>query len=335
MTPFVSVIIPCRNEECYIQKCLDSLLATTYPQEFLEILIVDGMSEDKTRELVAEYLKNYSFIRILDNPKKITPAAMNLGIQASLGEYIIRIDAHTQYPADYFKLLIAASIRLKADNVGGIWITDTIQKTRTATAIKNVLSDRFGVGNSLFRTGVSAITQTDTVPFGCFHRDTFKKYGLFDERLIRNQDIEFNKRIIRSGGKIFLIPDVVCTYYARETFYKLAKNNYQNGYWNILTPYYTKTLHSLNLRHFIPLFFILSLVSTILLSLWYPYSLSITALVTISYLILIGWRSLIIKKEATWLHQIWAFILLHFSYGFGSIGGIIALTKKILFRDSK
>ena len=335
MMPTLCVIIPCRNEERYIAQCLDSVLNTSYPKELLEILVIDGKSHDKTRQIVQKYTFSHPFIRLLDNPDKIASTALNIGILESKSSYIIRLDAHASYPKDYFQQLISHSIRLGAANVGGVWKTQILHDTTIANAIKNVLSDPYGVGNALFRTGISTITEVDTVPFGCYHRDIFEKYGLFDERLIRNQDIELNKRIVRGGGKIYLIPDIACTYYARETYSDLAHNNYQNGYWNILTPYYTGRLNSLSLRHFIPLVFVMTLILPVLLLPFYPDLLLISIIIVFIYLLIIGGRAWKIKNNTTWLHQVWAFITLHFSYGFGSIGGIIALTKKILLRVPK
>lgn len=333
MTPFVSIIIPCRNEERYITQCLDSLLASTYPTEQIEIFIIDGISDDNTPNIIDKYCLAYSNLHRIDNPDKTTPHALNLGIQASFGEYIIVLSAHADYPADYCEKLVTEAQKLNAVCTGPLLQTQTKGETNTANAIANVLSDPLGVG-SRFRTGAPTITEVDTVAFGCYHRTLFEKYGLFNERLLRNQDIEFNKRLIRGGEKIYLLPNITCTYYARETYTELAKNNYQNGYWNILTAYYTGTLHSLSLRHFIPLAFVVSIILPILISplcrqiLWLPFT------ILIIYILIIAKHSWDIKHKTTWLCQIWAFITLHFSYGFGGIGGIIALTKKILFREN-
>lgn len=334
MTPFMSIIIPCRNEERYIEQCLDSLLASTYPLDRLEIFVVDGMSDDATSRIIDSYCLIHPSIHRIDNPDKTTPQALNLGIQASFGEYIIILSAHADYPADYCEKLVTEAQKLGAACTGPFLQTQTKEETNTANAVANVLSDPLGVG-SRFRTGATTITEVDTVAFGCYTKKTFEKYGLFDERLIRNQDIEFNKRLIRGGEKIYLLPDVTATYYARETYTELAKNNYQNGYWNILTAYYTGTLNSLSLRHFIPLGFVLSIILPFLISPFCPLILWIPSVILIIYLLIIAKRSWDIKCKTSWLHQLWAFITLHFSYGFGSIGGIIALTKKILFRDSK
>lgn len=334
MNPFVSIIIPCRNEERYISRCIDSLLSSTYPLEKLEIFVVDGMSEDSTREILHTICEQNSFIHLIDNPKKTTPQALNLGIKAAKGEYLVILSAHADYPQNYCEKLIAEAKRLNAECTGPLLQTKTLKYHKTSQAITNVLSDRLGVG-SAFRTGANKIMEVDTVAFGCYRADTFKRFGLFDERLIRNQDIEFNKRIVRGGGKIYLIPDVVCTYYARDNFADFARNNYYNGYWNILTPYLTGTFHSLSLRHFIPLLFVLGLILPTLFSIFSPLFLVFVAALFSLYFIIIAGRSFQIKNETTWGHQIAAFFVLHLSYGIGGINAIITLIKKIILRDFK
>ncbi|MDD2367838.1 MAG: glycosyltransferase family 2 protein [Sulfuricurvum sp.] len=332
--PKLSVVIPSRNEERYIAQCLNSLLEMTYPKESVEILVVDGMSEDSTRQIVTDYSQKYPFIRLLDNPKKITPTALNTGVTAAAGEFIIILSAHADYPKEYCFRLVEEAIRLNASCVGGVMRTKSSKTDTTSQSIINVLSDRFGTA-SQFRSGTDKIIEVDTVAFGCYPRDIFTRFGLFDECLVRNQDIELNKRIIRGGGKIYLIPSVECSYYARETYRELAKNNFLNGYWNILTPYYSGSLRSLSLRHFIPLLFMLSLIIPLFFSILDFHFLWISAGLFFLYLTIITVRSYKIKKNTTWLHQIAAFIVLHFSYGIGGINGIIALIKKILFRKTQ
>ena len=222
----LSVICPIYNEEKYIAQFLDSLLIQDYPKDDLEILLVDGMSKDRTREIVAEYIAKYPFIRLIDNPDKIVPCAMNRGIEAAHGDIIMRLDAHASYQADYFSVLVKGLNRLNADNVGTVCKTDVLIKTPKTLAIREVLGNKFGVGNSTFRTGIDHEQEVETVPFGCWRREVFDKYGKYDVRLVRNQDIELNKRIIRGGGKIYILPDTYCTYLARETWKALAKNNY-------------------------------------------------------------------------------------------------------------
>ena len=328
----LSVICPIYNEEKYIKNCIESILKQDYPKEDLEILFVDGMSTDNTRQIVQEYTRQYPQIRLLDNPKRIVPIAMNIGIKESVGDVIIRLDAHAQYDTNYFSTLTSALFDLNADNVGSVCITDVLNKSPKTFAIREVLSNKFGVGNSVFRTGVDEIREVDTVPFGCWRRSVFEKYGLYDERLVRNQDIELNKRILNGGGKIYIVPNTSCTYLARETYIGIAKNNFGNGKWNILTVYYTKQLSSLSLRHFIPMVFLLSLTLPILLSVLYSPILFVTLLSLLSYILLFAIVSvnLGISKKLNPIRLFITFFILHLSYGWGSIVGFWSvITKRI------
>lgn len=325
----ISVIIPCYNEENYISSCLDSVLAQDYPQDKMEILVVDGNSTDQTALIIKDDCSKYPFIHYLFNHQRIVPISMNLAIEQAKGDYIIRLDAHSSYPKDYFSKLIQNAIKFNTDNVGGICITEVKNKTSKSQAIKEVLSHRFGVGNSLFRTGIKEPIEADTVPFGCFRKDVFERFGKYDERLVRNQDIELNKRIKKGGGKIMLVPEIQCTYFARETFSGLIKNNYQNGLWNILTVYYTDQMSSLSIRHYIPLLFVLSLIIPVLFSLiWLPF-LGISAFSFVLYfsLLLIVSITLSLKKRVNVFYTLYAFILLHLSYGWGSLMGLFRFQK--------
>ena len=323
----LSVICPIYNEEKYIAQFLDSLLQQDYPKDDLEILLVDGMSKDRTREIVADYTAKYPFIRLIDNPDKIVPYAMNRGIDAAKGDIIIRLDAHASYQPDYFSVLVNGLQRLKADNVGTVCKTDVLNKTPKTLAIREVLGNKFGVGNSTFRTGIDHEQEVETVPFGCWRKEVFEKYGLYDVRLVRNQDIELNKRIKRGGGKIYILPDTYCTYLARETWSALAKNNYGNGKWNILTVYYTKMFSSLSLRHFIPLLFLLSLiVPTLLALIWWPFILvSVASLLAYLCLVSIISFNLARRKGLNFFYLVVTFFVLHLSYGWGSLMGILNL----------
>jgi len=329
----LSVICPIYNEEKYIANCIESILLQDYPKDDLEVIFVDGMSKDCTREIVAGYTQKYPFIRLIDNPEKIVPYAMNYGIKASKGEVIIRLDAHATYEKNYFSSLVRRLNELKADNVGSVCKTDVLNKTPKTLAIREVLSNKFGVGNSVFRTGVDKVMEVDTVPFGCWRRDVFEKYGLYDTRLVRNQDIELNKRILRGGGKIFIVPDTFCTYLARETYKGLSKNNYGNGKWNILTVHYTKQFNSLSLRHFIPLLFVLSLILPVLFSLFYLPLILLSALSLFAYVSLLGVISLrlAIQKKLSLFYLLVSFLVLHLSYGWGSLVGIC----QVLFLPKK
>ena len=323
----ISVICPTFNEEKYIKCCIESILAQDYPKEDLEVIFVDGMSTDNTRLIINEYQSKYPFIKLIDNPQRIVPCAMNAGISCAQGQIIFRIDAHSLYQPDYFSSLSRRLLELDADNVGVVCKTDVLNKTPKTLAIKEVLSNRFGVGNSKFRIGISDVEEVDTVPFGCWKREVFDKYGLYDTRLIRNQDIELNKRIKRGGGKIYIVPDTYCTYLARETFSALAKNNYANGKWNILTVFYTNNIRSLSVRHFIPLLFVASLLIPPVLALFYAPFIYVSLLSLMLYLVAICGvcSGLVSKKKLNFFYLITAFATLHISYGWGSLIAMLKL----------
>lgn len=326
----LSIICPTYNEEKYIEACIKSVLAQDYPKEDLEVIFADGMSQDKTREIISKYSAKYPFIRLIDNPDRIVPPALNRSIEASNGDIIMRIDAHAEYSSNYFSVLANIVKKFDVENVGAVCKTDVFNKNPKSLAIKEVLSHPLGVGNSSFRTGIDKMQEVDTVPFGCWKREVFEKYGYFDTRLIRNQDIEFNKRIIRGGGKILIVPETYSVYYARENYKKLAKNNYGNGKWNILTVWFTKQFNSLSPRHFIPLVFLLALLLPIIGSIfWFPLIWISWATLAL-YLFVVSLISIIIKKKKKLKirYLIPTFFILHLSYGWGSLVGLLQLPFK-------
>lgn len=213
----VSIIIPCRNEERYIVNCLTSVLAFRCPEGFsTEILVMDGRSKDRTVELARTVAAGGDRIRILDNPGLIQSTAVNLGVRASRGEWIMRLDAHARYPADYLELCIETMLRSNAENVGGIFITEPGGAGYGAHLVQALTTHKFGVGDSGFRTGAKE-DWADTVPYGFFRRDIFDRLGWLDERLVRAQDYEFNRRIIASGGKIRRNPQIQIRYFNQPT----------------------------------------------------------------------------------------------------------------------
>ena len=320
----LSVIVPIYNEERYICSCMDSILGQDYPHTRLEVLLVDGMSTDRTRLLLKPYLDRYPFVRLLDNSGRTAPKAMNIGVREAKGDVLMRLDAHALYESNYFRTLVHALGTLHADNVGAPCRTDVLHRNARSLAIKAVLSCPFGVGNSSFRTGVSEVREVDTVPFGCWPRQTFLKYGLYDERLTRNQDIELNKRIKRGGGHIYIVPTTHCTYLARETYRALGKNNYANGLWNIKTVALTRQFSSLSLRHFIPMLFVLSLVAFLLGGfLWSPlWWLGLLSLVLYSLALSVVSVRMAVSQKLSVPHLLAAFLVLHLSYGCGSMAGL-------------
>lgn len=330
MAKKVSIVAPCFNEEKYIKIFLKSIYESGYDKNDFEIIIVDGNSDDNTLQEINTFKLKFNDcdISILNNPKRITPISMNIGIKKAKYEYIIITGSHSLYPKEYFNNLLEWFDKLDADCIGGVWHTDVLKKTLKSNAIKKVLTNKFGVGNGLFRIGIDKPTLVDTVPFGCYKKEVFEKIGLMNEKLIRNQDIEFNKRLTQKGGKVFLVPNVSCTYYARETYLPLAKNNFKNGYWNPLTLYFTKNFSSLSLRHFVPLIYILSLVLPVLGSVLIFKLIYIALLSFISHLFLISFISLKLNDSTTsFLNLINAFYTLHLSYGMGSLFGLFKVFK--------
>lgn len=324
----VTVICPIYNEEKYISKCIDSIIAQDYPKEDLEILFVDGMSTDKTRGIVAGYQEKYPFIHLLDNPNKIVPYAMNIGIKAAKGEIIIRLDGHALYPQDYFSKILEWHQKLPdAWNVGGVCDTRVVNSNPVSEAIAKVMSDKFGVGNSTFRTGTDKeYLQVDTVPFGAYKSFVFDKIGMYNEQLVRCQDIELNKRVAHAGGTIYMVPAIHCTYIPRDNYKAFARNRYLTGYWVIKTCFITKTTKNLGLRHFIPAGFLLSLIVPLLLGLiWWPLAL-ISPIVALLYSAFMLIRSFQIKDSKTNVFALFnAFWCIHSSYGWGSL---MALVKR-------
>jgi len=327
MDTFVSVIIPVRNEEKHISECIDSITSQTYPKENLEVLLIDGRSEDNTRKIIEKYSRSYSYIKVLDNPRKIVPTALNIGIKASKGDVIIRMDAHTYYDKNYISKCIETLKNIDAYNVGGPIVTLPGDSTLKAKAIALATSHPFGVGNSKFRTSQKA-QYVDTVAFGAFKREIFDKIGLFNENLPRNQDIEFNSRIRKFGGKIFLNPEIKSYYHNQSTLKGLWKQNFKNGMWNIFT--HVISGNPLSIRHYIPFVFVISLIMSIFLALIHPAGIFLFSLIAVSYL----GANAISTFKIGFNHGLKVipllpivFFTLHFSYGLGSLFGIFRLRQ--------
>ena len=316
----VSVVLPIFNEEKYIEDCILSLLEQDYPKDMMEWIFVDGGSVDKTKEIISDFMHRFpELIKIYNNFKKTAPYAMNIGIKAAKGEYIIRLDAHSEYTSNYISKCVHYLETTDADNVGGI--AETKGKGFIGKGIALMLSSKFGVGNSQFRTyGKSGYV--DTVPFGAFRREVFKKYGMYDERLTRNQDNEMNYRIRKNGGKIYLADDIRFTYYCRDSIKGIVDMAAQNGKWNIITMKLSPG--SMGIRHFVPFLFLLSLMVLPILALLSPLFLYLLLLEVSLYLF---FDLVFSVKSATKLVYIPILLILfpifHLAYGFGSLKGFI------------
>ena len=327
----LSIIIPTYNEEKFIRKCIDSILKTDYPKNQLEVIFIDGKSEDRTCKIINGYKKKYPFIKLIDNPKTITPSALNLGIKNSNGEYIIRLDAHSEYPKDYFSLCIEYLNKTKADNVGGVVINIPYKDGVFSKAIALALSSVFGVGNSNFRTGIKEETKyVDTVPFGAFKKETFDKVGLFNESMFRNEDVDLNLRIRKAGGKILLVSKIK-VFYLCDTALKMFKKYFYNGF--LVTEPLLIREFPFSSRHIIPMLFVLSIVISLIVSI--KFSILPILILIISYLLINLWYSFLISLKEKSLLIFFViplvFSLLHLCHGFGALAGLINnLFQKLL-----
>jgi len=315
----VSIICPIYNEKSFIVNCLESIISQDYPKNKLEVWFIDGMSNDGTRLMVQQYIEKYSYIKLLDNQKKIVPYALNIGIKASTGDVIIRLDGHCIYPSNYVSTLVKYLFELNADNVGGVWKIQPARNNSICKAIAIASSHVFGVGNSTHKTGTTRIIETDTVPFGCFRREVFDKVGLFDVELIRNQDDEFNARIIKYGGKVFLLPQVSIDYMARDTIGKMSKMYYQYG---LFKPLVNKKLgFPATARQVFPAMFVFGLIGGAFLSCFSRIFLAFYLIIIALYMVI----ALFCGIQSATQNNDWklifilpfVFFIIHFSYGWG------------------
>ena len=230
--PTVSVIIPCRNEQATIKRVLEALTQQSYPLKLTEVIVVDGLSDDGTREQVAEFIQQRPelAVRLIDNPRLSIPAAVNTGIASASGEIIIRLDGHSFPSKNYIELSVQDLEAGKGANVGGIWKIKPGGKGWIPKSIACAASNPLGVGDARYRIG-SVAGEVDTVPFGAFYKETAERIGGFDETLLTNEDYEFNTRIRKSGGVIWLDPAISSDYVARKSWNELASQYWRYGYW--------------------------------------------------------------------------------------------------------
>ena len=325
----VSIVIPCRNEEKFIGKCLDSIIAQDYPKDKLEILVVDGMSEDGTKEVVEEYSQKHQFIKLFDNPKKITPCALNIGIKNAQGDIIIRMDAHAKYENYYIAKCVKYLNEYNVDNVGGVWKIVPRNNTIVGKSIALASSNFFGGGNAHYRTGnFKEPKWVDTVFGGCYKKEIFDKIGYFNENLVRSQDMEFNLRLKKAGYKTLLVPDIIVYYYTRSTLREVFNHRFKDGIWAVV-PFKYSTIVPVGLRSLIPLFFVLSLIGSLFLGIFYKPFLYLFFLIIMTYFLTNCYFSAKISiSEKNWRYfpiLIFTFATLHLSYGFGSMVGLIGV----------
>lgn len=319
--PTVTVIMPIRNEGGFIARSLGAVLGQEYPSHLLEVIVADGMSTDETREMVYAFQRSNPNLRLVDNPGMIAPTAMNEGIRQAGGKVIVRVDGHTIISPDYVRKCVEALKRTGAENVGGRM--DAVSTGSFGRAVSLATSSRFGVGGARFHYSVRE-EWVDTVYMGSWPREVFQRIGLFDEEQVRNQDDEFNYRLLEHGGRILLSPQIKSKYYNRSSLRSLWRQYFQYGYWKV--PVMQKHPRQMRPRQLVPPAFVAVLLFACILS---PFAQAVrwVALGVLGVYLLAnlaaslhsvrrgGWASL-------WLMPV-TFGTLHFAYGAGFLVGMI------------
>ncbi len=265
--PAVSIIIPCYNEEATITLLLEAIREQTYPVEEMEVIIADGHSTDRTRSAIESYTEKHPelAVRVVENPRRFIPAALNRALEAARGEFIVRLDGHSMPAKDYVERCVRALQEGRGDNVGGVWQIRAGGGGWMAQAIAAAASHPLGVGDASYRLGGQA-QAVDTVPFGAFRRELVTRIGMFDETLLTNEDYEFNVRVRQSGGQIWMDPQIQSVYFARSTLQALARQYLRYGYWKAqMLKRYPETIRW---RQFLPPAFVASLIVLLAFAPW-------------------------------------------------------------------
>src|SRR5882724_4445361 len=325
---YISFIMPVRNEEGFIRGSLQSLVDQSYPASECEIIVVDGRSSDGTREITEEIRERNPQVLYLDNPAGIVPTAMNIGIRAARGEIIIRADGHNVYPRDYAANCVKYLEETGADNVGGPWATVAADESLSARLVAAILSSPFGVGNSKFRTSREE-GFVDTVPFGAFRREIFDRVGMYNEKLVRNQDNELNARIRKAGGKIYITPALTTHYHPVKNFLGLLKYAFKTSQWHIFT--LRENRGSMGVRHLAPAMFLLLLLILLPASFASATALAFLIGILCAYILTGFYFSLRAKAEGNWdmaAVQPFATMCFHMTYGAGTLFGLRYLLQQ-------
>ena len=326
MSPPVSIIIPCYNEQATIRDLLTAIDAQTYPRADMEVVIADGMSTDGTRGEIMAFVEEHPDLHIcvVDNPARIIPAALNRALHEAQGEIIVRLDAHSIPYQDYVERCVAALESGLGENVGGIWDIHPGAQGWIAQSIAAAAAHPLGVGDAFYRHAEKA-AYVDTVPFGAFKREQLALVGFFDESLPTNEDYEFNARIRKSGGRIWLDPAIRSVYYARPTLAALTRQFWRYGYWKQkMLRRYPETLRW---RQGLPPLFVLSLIAGAVLAIFFPAFRSLLAVEVLLYaliLTLAGIQTAI--RQRKWIFMIGlplAVADMHIAWGAGFLWSMI------------
>mgnify|MGYP000853102312 FL=1 len=332
MSPTVTVIVPCYNEQATIRGLLDAVLGQTYPLEKMDVVVSDGLSTDGTRGEIAAFQREHPElpVQVVDNTARTIPSGVNRAIEAARGEIILRLDAHSMPYPDYVARCVQALTEGCGDNVGGVWEIRPGASTWVAESIAAAAAHPLGVGDAMYRLAPSA-GPVDTVPFGAFHRELVERIGKYDETLLSNEDYEFNTRVRQSGGTVWLDPAIRSVYFSRSTLGSLARQYWRYGYWKLrMLRRYPSTLRW---RQALPPAFVLSLAGLLLLGLWlYPvwWLLGAEILLYLSVLFLAGVRAAQKRKKPLLVIGLpLAIATMHLAWGSGFLWSLLtSLVKK-------
>ncbi|PKN93498.1 MAG: glycosyltransferase family 2 protein [Chloroflexi bacterium HGW-Chloroflexi-6] len=331
MLPTVSLIVPCYNEEKRIRNLLDALFAQTYPLQQMDVTIADGASQDGTRRVIADFEREHPqlAIRVVDNRAQTIPAALNRAIEASTGEIIVRLDAHSAPYPEYVEKSVEALLADQAENVGGVWEIQPGADGWLAAAIAVAAAHPLGVGDALYRHARQA-AYVDTVPFGAFRRVLLDKIGKFDESLLTNEDYEFNARVRQSGGRVWLNPQIRSVYYARATLGALARQYWRYGLWKWqMLKRYPATLRW---RQALPPLFVLTVLVSLVLAAFLPLFGWLLAFILSAYFGILlaagAFKATRVNKISLVLGLPSAIATMHFSWGLGFLWSIFFGVKQ-------
>ena len=325
---FISYILPVRDESIYIERLIESIIAQEHGNIQFEIIVADGMSEDGTREKVDVIKKKCSQLIMIDNPDKIVSSGFNRALSISKGDFIVRIDGHARLGLNFLKNALNEFEFVKADCVGGT--IKNISHTFIGKAISAAQRSKFGVGGVVFRGKVKKGRYVDTLAFGIYRRHVFEKIGGYDFELVRNQDDEFNYRMIQNDFKIWLHPSIKSFYYTRNTLRGLVKQYFQYGFYKIRV--FQKRKGVASIRQIIPLLFVITSILSIHLKYFHHNNFPILFLgYSYSILSIIFATSEMIKSSKFRFYYLFlpiCFLAMHLSYGIGSLFGLLYFIDK-------
>ncbi|HZU85079.1 MAG TPA: glycosyltransferase family 2 protein [Polyangiaceae bacterium] len=315
--PFVTIAMPCRDEERYIEACIRSVQAQDWPRDRMEILVADGMSIDATREILSRLAIEDGRIRLVDNPARIQAAGLNECVRRARGDVVVRMDVHAEYARDFVRKCVEVLERTGADNVGGA--ARPMAHGFFQRCVAAALGSPLGIGGSRYRKA-DVEGEVESIWPGAFRRDVFERVGLFDPRAVTNEDAELNQRIVASGGRVYASREIVVHYYPRESMRALARQYFKYGEGRART--LLKHRRFLSWRPALPFLWVAGEAALLATSAWHPlgaWSLAAYALATGAEAVRVGRSEGLAAIPVVWS----IFPVLHVSHGVGFAAGLV------------